>query len=162
MVPSPSVFAYYLGVILRGLAHFLVVWLISKSELSAGRHVLFVGGSRQGLNSRALAPWMMSDLGILVPMSSALWRIIDDIGFPTIVDTSSFDQVLSYVAGYRRGESTGRSSISETCLCCSTSRLGVSIHRRRRWYPVASMVLGIAYPISSSTPYQLVSAKGHL
>lgn len=46
----------------------------------------------------------MSDLGILVPLWTALQRLIDDIGFLTIVNTSSFNLVVSSNANYRGDE----------------------------------------------------------
>lgn len=67
-------------------------------------HVYIVGSSREVLSSRALKPRMVSDFGILAPLSSALRQLIDDIGFLSIVNTSSFDPVLSYFAYYRSDE----------------------------------------------------------
>lgn len=56
------------------------------------------------LSSRALDPRMVLDLGVLVVLSSDLRQLIDDIGLSSIVEASSFDPVLSYVAYYRSEE----------------------------------------------------------
>lgn len=51
-------------------------------------------GSR-GLNMR-----VVSDPIILVPLLPALWQLIDDIGYLSIFEVSSFDLLLFYVKFY--------------------------------------------------------------
>lgn len=47
---------------------------------------------------------MASDLGVLVPLPAVLWPVIDDFGFLSIIDASSFDPMLFYIACYQTDE----------------------------------------------------------
>lgn len=58
----------YNGAVVWGLAYFLVVVLVAKSNLTVGIFMCFLSAAQnEVLNSRALDLWMVSDLGILVP-----------------------------------------------------------------------------------------------
>lgn len=95
--------AYYSGVVLSGLVHACIVWLMEKSELPACTVscASLWGLARGVMSSQTLEPKMVSGLAVLVPLSSACWQPIYDIGFLIIVDASRFDPALSYVTHYR-------------------------------------------------------------
>lgn len=56
------------------------------------------------LSSWALDLRMESNIRILVPLSSAMRQLINDIVSLSIIDVSRFDPVLSYVSYFRSGE----------------------------------------------------------
>lgn len=58
----------------------------------------------EGLNRQAMELWMVSELGVLAPLSSALRRLIDAIFFLSIVYASRFDPLFPYDAYYQRDE----------------------------------------------------------
>lgn len=92
LVLSPVAFAYYTGLVLKALAYYCFIWLIEKSELDVCAIMCFLSLARDGaLSSRALDPQLISLLSILVSLSSALRRLIRDMGFLSTVIASSIE-----------------------------------------------------------------------
>lgn len=105
LVPLPAIFAHYSDIILKVLRHSHVVGLVLKIEQALCTVICFLSwANHRVLRFSALDPRMVSDLGVLVPLSSTLQQIIDDNGFLSIVNAFSFDSVLSYDVDFRSDE----------------------------------------------------------
>lgn len=158
----PVSFAYYSGVSLRGLAHSPVVWLIAESELVVCIVIFFLSANRNKvLIRRALDPpgWYQISVSWFL-LSLALRRLVDDMGFLRIINASSFDPVLFFVAYYGSDEvDLSVFDLFDTFMLYNFA--AGRVHRScRRRYPVARTLPGSACPTGSSAGYRLVSAKG--
>lgn len=105
---------------------------------------------------------MLYELGILVPLSAVLRRLIDDIGFLSIVNASSFGRMLFNIASHRSDELHWSVVDLHDDSCSTTLRMVVFIRFHKRWYPVASMLLNTASPTGTPAWDQVVTAMGLL
>lgn len=125
------------------------------------RELLLVCGLLRYAKQPGAGLRMVSDLGILAPLLSALQQLIDENGFLSISNASVCDPVLSYVAYYRRDEvdwsviDLSDHVLRVGCWECSSAALwGTYLSERT--------LLGMGYLTCSRALYRLVPAKGLL
>lgn len=121
MFPSSTVFAYYSGVVLRGLTQSRVIWLIAKCELAVCSVKCISSVAHEGVLSRqARDPPMLSHLGPLDPYN---WACSSLSMTPCFSVSSTHPVLIQCFLTSRTTEVTKwtcRSPISPTCLCCRT------------------------------------------
>lgn len=101
LLPSPSIFAYYSGLMLRGPESYKAhIWPIAVTEFSIFGLVSLVAAIRNGafMSKMAGLRIVADGVRVLIPMPGCLAGWIDDLGFSLIVCKTAFGLVPASVA----------------------------------------------------------------